>query len=101
VKQESIALTDVAAWNADLIIGLVQTDDMKRDKRMIWKPLKMREGVAEEWETNWNLDTMNFTELPKAGGGSKSAGGGDADELGSGLDPGKAGSGGLPDDAPF
>jgi replicative DNA helicase len=91
VRTESIALTDVAAWNADLIYGLIQTEDMKRDKRMIFKPLKVREGVGEDFEVNWDLDTMNFTELPKSGG----SGDGD-DPFGTGADH----SGGD-DDVPF
>jgi replicative DNA helicase len=79
VKQESIALTDVAAWNADLIFGLVQTDDMRKDHRMIFKPLKTREGVSDEFETVWNFELMQFNELPKASTG------GDPDAFGTGL----------------
>jgi replicative DNA helicase len=102
VKTESIALTDVAAWNADMIIGLVQTDDMRRDRRMIMKPLKGREGPAEEFECNWDFDQMRFDELPKAGGPGGGGGGGggggpsgDSDDFGTGVDDAPL------DDAPF
>lgn len=81
VSAERIALTDVAAWNADLIYGLIQTEDMKADKRMIFKPLKVREGVGEEFEVNWDLDVMNFTELPKVGGNENN----DDDPFGTGI----------------
>lgn len=79
---DKIALTDVAGWNADLIYGLIQTEDMKRDRRMILKPLKVREGEGEEFETNWDLENMNFTELPKAGIGDAGE-----DLFGTGVDP--------------
>lgn len=90
VQAESIALTDVAGWNADLIYGLIQTDEMKRNKRMMLKPLKIREGVSEEIECNWDFETMNFAELERAAGpsGGGSGGGGDSDDsFGSGADP--------------
>lgn len=66
VQADSIAMTDVAGWNADLIFGLVQTEEMKKNKRMAFKPLKVREGEAEEIECNWDFDQMLFDELPKA-----------------------------------
>lgn len=91
VSAERIALTDVAAWNADLIYGLIQTEDMKADKRMIFKPLKIREGVGDEFEVNWDLDTMNFTELPKVGGDEAN----DEDPFGTGIQPGDS------EDLPF
>lgn len=107
VQAESIALTDVAGWNADLIYGLIQTDEMKNNKRMMLKPLKVREGESEEIECNWNFDTMDFSELPKVkGSGSGGSGGGsDAnDDVGTGSDPFAAGGLGTPapdGDVPF
>lgn len=101
VKTESIALTDVASWNADLIYGLIQTEDMKAEKRLIFKSLKAREGQGIDFECNWNLDTMDFSQIgpwKKEG----APGGGDADEHGVGH--GTAFSGGgtkPPDDLPF
>ena len=100
-KLESIGLTDVAGWNADIVYALVQTDDMKRDKEMTLKPLKTREGVGDEVKVRWDLDTMSFPELEV----KRAGGGGDADEFGNDLnsvndvtDPGNK----LPDDeVPF
>lgn len=80
VKVESIGLTDVAGWNADQAFALIQTDDMRADKRVMIKPLKLREGTCDSVEVRWDLDAMDFRELPKGGGGS------DADEFGSGVD---------------
>ncbi len=70
VQADSIAMTDVAGWNADLIFGLIQTEEMKKNKRLAFKPLKVREGESEEIECNWDFTTMNFSELPKASFGS-------------------------------
>jgi len=98
-KLESIGLTDVAGWNADIVYALVQTDDMKRDKEMIIKPLKTREGVGDEIKVRWDLDTMSFQELEV-----KSQGGGDADEYGTGasfVDTNASGSKLEDDDVPF
>lgn len=77
VQVESIALSDVGAWNADLIFGLIQTDDMKAQRQMMFKPLKVREGEGKEITVNWDFENMDFTELNQMGGG-----GGDADEKG-------------------
>jgi replicative DNA helicase len=73
---EKIALSDAAGWNADLIFGLVRTEDMKRDRRMIQKPLKFREGEGEDVECWWDFDLMNFDELPGAGAATATGGGG-------------------------
>lgn len=81
VQAENIALSDVAGWNADLIYGLIQTEEMKTNKRMMLKPLKIREGDSGDVECNWDFDQMNFSELPKAqGSGGGSGGGSDADD---------------------
>jgi len=79
VQAEKIALTDVAGWNADLIYGLIQTEDMKKDRRMIFKPLKVREGEGEEFEVIWDIDKSDFSELPKGTGAI------DADPFGAGI----------------
>jgi replicative DNA helicase len=75
----NIALSDTAGWNADVIFGMIQTDDLRQDRRMLLKPLKIREGTSEEIELNWDFENMNFEELPRAGA-SPQGGGGDADE---------------------
>lgn len=64
VQADAIAMTDVAGWNADLIFGLIQTEEMKKNKRMVFKPLKVREGSSEEIECNWDFERMDFSEIP-------------------------------------
>ena len=88
VSADKIALTDVAGWNADLVYGLIQTEDMKRDRRMTVKPLKMREGEGEELEINWDLENMNFSELSKGSGSDAGE-----DPFGTGITDVPAGSG--------
>lgn len=95
VRAESIGLTDVAGWNADLIYGLVQTDDMKKDRKMQVKPLKVREGVGEDFEMRWDLDLMDFTELGRVV--QHSANASDAAEYDSGTTSTSGGS----EDVPF
>lgn len=96
---EKIAMSDAAGWNADLVYGLAQTEDMRRDKRMSIKPLKFREGTGEDIECWWDFDTMTFDEVsagvPAGGGampgpGPDPSGGGttgpvDTDEFSTGL----------------
>lgn len=66
-KVEHIAMTDVAGWNADLIFGLEQTDDMKRDRRMRINPIKFREGEGYPIDLRWDIDQMDFAEVPVPG----------------------------------
>jgi replicative DNA helicase len=98
-RAESIGLTDVAGWNADLIFGMIQTDDMKRDRKMRMKPLKAREGAGEEIELNWDLDTMDFRELGIVTSTGQ-RGGGDAEEFDSGVRS-ESSSKGNSDPVPF
>lgn len=93
VKAEHIALTDVAVWNADLIFGMVQDDDGKKTGRMKMVPLKVREGVSEDIEVNWNFETMLFDELPKGVPGASSVSDAYVDPFGGGGPGGPASSG--------
>jgi replicative DNA helicase len=83
VQVESIALSDVGGWNADLIVGLLQTDEMRAQKQMMLKPLKVREGEGQDVMCVWDFETMTFGELNPHGGG-----GGDADEFMTGTKTG-------------
>jgi hypothetical protein len=68
---------------------------MKAAKTMTFKPLKVREGVGDTFDVNWDLDAMNFPEQPRG-----TVGGGDADE-GFSTDAEKVEGVGSPDDPPF
>ena len=75
IQADTVALTDVAGWNADLLVGLVQTEDMRMDNRMQFKFLKVRESAATELELTWDFIRMEFEEVDDGDGSSGSAGG--------------------------
>ena len=79
---ENIALSDVGGWNADAAFALLQTKDMQDDRKMTLKPLKIREGIMDDVELNWDMDTMDFSERAKSLLGHNPLG--DSDD----LDPG-------------
>lgn len=60
VSSENIGITDVIGWNADVIYGMYQTDDMKEDRFMGFRPMKLREGVGDDFFTRWRFDDMDF-----------------------------------------
>lgn len=65
VSVEKIALSDAAGWNADLVFGLLQTNELKSTGLMIQKPLKFREGVGDDIVCKWDFVNMDFSEVPK------------------------------------
>jgi hypothetical protein len=61
---DSFAMTDVIAWDSHNLIGLMQDDDMKADRRMLFSPLKARrQAFSRDVLVNWDFDSMNFSEL--------------------------------------
>lgn len=66
ITVERLAITDVLGWNADVCFGLYQTDDMKEDQIIGFRPLKLREGTGQDFFSNWNFNSMNFDQLVTA-----------------------------------
>ncbi len=62
-ETRDIALTDMLAWDASYIFGLLQDSDMSRDKKMLIVPIKVREGEKKEFMIHWDLDLWNFAEI--------------------------------------
>jgi replicative DNA helicase len=60
ISAENIGISDVIGWNADVMYGQFQTDDMKEDLVMGYRPLKLREGKGNEFFVKWDFDTMDF-----------------------------------------
>lgn len=61
---DNFAMTDTIAWDAHNLIGLEQDEDMKADKRMLFKPLKVRrQAFQKEVTVTWDFDAMEFTEI--------------------------------------
>lgn len=61
----TIAQTDASGWNTDGAFALTQDDEQKKNKRMFVRPMAVREGNIDDFETNWDFETMDFTELVK------------------------------------
>jgi replicative DNA helicase len=57
----NIAGSDIAK-DADLILGLFQTEDQRLARQMTLKVLKQREGSRPEIECDWDMDAMKFSE---------------------------------------
>lgn len=73
ITDANLALTDVGAWNADMILALYRTEDMKREKRMRVRALKLREAsLDKDIDVYWDFDEMRFDEIPEEGGGDAS-----------------------------
>lgn len=99
IRIESIGLTDVAAWNSDVVISLGQTADMKVDNYMSVIPLKLREGASSKFDVNWNFETMDFSEKPVDVTNVVRS---DSDEFSTGVQPSAPkGGGAAADDLPF
>lgn len=99
ISAENIGITDVIGWNADVMYGLWQTDDMKDDSLMGFKPLKMREGEGREFMSKWEFGEMVFDQVDDRGDkyndndydnpvGDDYDGGGDDDDNGGFKDKG-------------
>lgn len=69
VATENIGLSDALGWNADIGFGMIQTEDMIKENRMILKPIKIREGKPVEIECIWDIDNMVFQEIPQTPSG--------------------------------
>ena len=42
--------------------GMNQTDDMKEDQLMGFRPMKLREGSGDDFFVNWKFDEMDFSQ---------------------------------------
>ena len=63
ITLENIGISDVLAWNSDVVLALIQTDEMREEKEMGIRPLKIRDGMArDDVLVNWDFNRMVFTE---------------------------------------
>lgn len=63
VSAVNVGISDVIGWNADVMFGMFQGDDMKEEGIMGFAPLKIREGVGSDFFTRWKMDEMDFHQL--------------------------------------
>jgi len=62
----TIALADEIGQDSHAVFALEQTKDMKEDKTMRIKRLKLRRGTAiRDVLVNWDFDKMDFSEIQK------------------------------------
>ena len=62
IDPANVGISDVIGWNADVMWGMNQTDDMKEDQLMGFRPMKLREGSGDDFFVNWKFDEMDFSQ---------------------------------------
>lgn len=61
---DDFAMTDTIAWDAHNLFGLHQDEDMKADKVMEFKGIKVRrQAFQRDLKVNWDFEMMNFEEI--------------------------------------
>jgi len=68
ISADNIGITDVAGWNADIIYGLMRSEEQRQAGIMGVKALKIREGQVGDFEVNWNFESMDFSEVASGAG---------------------------------
>jgi hypothetical protein len=56
---DTLAYGDIQKW-FDGILGMYQTEDLRLNKEMLFKLLKLREGERTQFVTGWDLENMSF-----------------------------------------
>jgi hypothetical protein len=70
VTAEGVGISDHFGWFADNMFALVQTDDMKADREMAFKPIKCREASNDgDIRVKWDWDNQDFSEVGSADAG--------------------------------
>jgi replicative DNA helicase len=60
---EDIGFTDAIGQTSDVVIALAQNEDQERNRIMVVRNLKNREGIKVEFQMLWDLDLMRFEEI--------------------------------------
>jgi hypothetical protein len=60
---DSLGFAYELGQNCDGMIALVQSPEMKSNKKMWLRITELREGEPVSIETNWDFDTMNFDQV--------------------------------------
>jgi replicative DNA helicase len=62
--RDQLALSDAILWYVHNLFGIVQDDDMRADKQLLYVPLKIRRAVfRKEVRVRWDMDEMDFSEI--------------------------------------
>ncbi len=63
IRLENIGISDVLAWNSDIVLALIQTEEMRSEREMGIRPLKIRDGhVKDDILIRWDFQRMLFSE---------------------------------------
>lgn len=60
---EDLGFSYEIGQNADALIGMFQTEDMRTEKKMVFRLLEHREGEPVSFEVSWDFDQMNFDQI--------------------------------------
>jgi len=61
VSLGKISFSKAIANECDVVIALEQSEEMRNDKEIKWKPLKLRDAEMSIWfMTNWDWSSMNY-----------------------------------------
>jgi len=63
VTLANLGFSDSIGQDADVVLGLFRTQDMRANNEMRVRMLKIREGEPKDFTLNWDLHRMNFEEL--------------------------------------
>ena len=63
MSAENVGITDVAGWNADVMYGLNQDDEMRDNNEQEIVAMKIREGKPSTINIRWDLEKMEFSEI--------------------------------------
>jgi replicative DNA helicase len=61
---DNIGMTDTAGMNFDLIYGVFQSQDMYKDRQLLFVHMKGRDVPPLNVGINWDIERGNFVELP-------------------------------------
>ena len=60
---DDLSFADAIGGDADVILGIHQTEEMRNDKEMDIKVLKQREGAKATTRVSWDFNKVNFDEI--------------------------------------
>lgn len=62
--EDAVALSDTLFWNAHNLFAMYQDDHMRRDKNLIYVPLKVRrQALSSSLVIRWDMENMDFQQL--------------------------------------
>ena len=63
ITAENVGITDVAGWNADVMYGVHDDDEMRDNSEKDIIAMKVREAKGRDFRIRWDLEKMDFSEI--------------------------------------